>query len=283
MAQSGISACDTGGVILAPHAMLPGSGPASLTAFSAANETGTPATAGGYGFLYDSPGLSALTSFVGEMRPVAACVRISCYAPETQNSGMFFGYEGSAKNIVINTSAGDKSSYFTLGQTAQNVIFNGMTTGDTFSTYEVRINYPAADANWQTFRDMSRTAVAAGTYDGADAAEFDLSDMPVAVVGITGGTPGTRYLMDGAIVYEWQPKLTVGMSAPKRQATASSSMLAQTGKLVQQVANKWGGMLISSAVNYATGGGSGAVLALARQSYAASIQSARVPRIGWNP
>jgi hypothetical protein len=196
---------------------------------------------------------------------------------------MFYGYEGTAKQFAVSVTAGDKTSPYSIPVTPQNIIFNGMTTRDTFCTYEVKINYPNSDAAWQTYRDMTRTNVAAGVYDSADAGDLDVSDMPIAIVGITGGTPGTRYLIDGAVVYEWQPKLTVGMSVPKKLASASSSVLATTAKLVQAAAHRWGGMLINSAVNYATGGGAGAVLSLARESYAASLQARKgVPRIGWH-
>jgi len=79
--------------ILTPHAMVPGSGPAAISVVSADNETyvrASFAAPGQYSIASDPTGLSSMAAMAGEMRPVAACIRISCLSTDVQNSGLFF-------------------------------------------------------------------------------------------------------------------------------------------------------------------------------------------------
>jgi len=105
-------------------------------------------------------------------------------------------------------------------------------------------------------------------YRSGDASDPDWSEMPVAVVGVTSAQPGSQYLFDGAVVYEWQPKVTIGIVPPPKVPSNPGNLQA-TARAVQGVANKWGGMLISTAADYASGGSASAVLGLLRQGYAA--------------
>lgn len=264
-ALSGMPACDTLFAILVPHAMVAGSGPAALTIYGASNETGAAQGLSGGFIQYDPPGLSGLNSYVGEMRPVAACLRITCMATDTANSGLFFGYEGAARQMVQHGTVADSTTSYYPTQTAQNMIFNGRTSGKTYSSFEAKVNYPNADPEWQEFRELTPTAGQAGTANSttrsADATDPDFSQMPIAIVGVTSAAAGARYLVDGVIVYEWQPKLTVGVMTPAR-IPANPSALGQSAKSVQSIAVKTGGMLVGAIANYATGGASGAALGI---------------------
>lgn len=277
--------CNTLLAVLTPHAMFPGFGPSALSYRANSNETSTMATTGlitapaFYGWT-DPAGLSALTSFVGEMRPVAACVRITCLGSDVENSGLFFGYEGAAKDFITHVDGDFKNSY-APATSAQNIIFNGQTSGDTYKTYEVRVNYPNAPVQWQDWRKVASDSTTTGIPESGDAADVTFDDMPIAMVGVTSAKPGTKYLIDGAIVYEWQPKSFVGLVAPKKEPS-NPGALASVARTVQMVANKWGGMLISSAANYATGGNASAVMGLLRQGYSAyTAGRPNQPLLGW--
>jgi len=274
--------CNTLIGVLTPHAMVSGAGPTAFSVLGLVNESTVPGTgASGPAFLTgDPPGLSALSSYVGEMRPVAACIRITCLGTDIQNSGMFFGYEGSCKQFAAHS--GDDTTAYQPITSAQNIIFNGQSTSQTFKTYEVRINYANADPEWQEFRQLTgATSGTTGVYRSGDASDPDWSEMPIAIVGVTSATPGCNYLFDGAIVYEWQPKVAVGMVAPKK-VPADATALTSTAKTVQTVANKLGGMLISTVADFASGGSASAALGLLRQGYAEyTSRKPKGPMIGY--
>lgn len=285
-AITGGSPCNTLFGMLVPHAMKV-SGPCVLSFRASGTEDIFNATTGLVGTDYydytDPAGLSQLSGFVGEMRPVAACIRITCLGSDADNQGLFFGYEGGAKTFLAHCD-NDFTKGFTINSTAQDVIFNGQTTGDTYKTYEVRINYPNASPQWQDWRSMSTTNTVTGTVESGDANDVSYSEMPVAIVGVTSAKPGVNYLFDGAVVYEWQPKsIGVGLTGPKK-VPADDGALQKVAKLVQTVANKYGGMLISAATNFATGGNASAALGLLRQGYASyTASSTRQPLLlGWH-
>lgn len=270
-AVSGFPSCDTLFAVLTPHAMVSGGGPSVLGIYGAVNETTVANGTSGSYIWTDPPGLSGLNSYVGEMRPAAACVKISCMATDTVNSGLFFGYEGTARQMLIHFPPGtDYNQPFFPIQTAQNLIFNGQTSGKTYNTFEARINYPSADPEWQEFRQLSAasgqsTGVGNAVTRSPDGTDPDFSQMPVAVVGVTSATPGARYLIEGVVVYEWQPKITVGVIAPIKKI-ANPAALQSAAKVVQNVAAKTGGMLVGAIANYATGGASGAALGMLQQA-----------------
>lgn len=280
----GLNACNTITGILTPHAMMGVGGPAVLAYRAAMTETMNQTTTGinnGPYYAYGDPvGLNSLNSLAGEMRPIAACIRITCLGNDSNNQGLFFGYEGAAKQFIAHAETGFTTAFAPRG-TPQDVIFNGMTTGDTYKTYEVRINYPNASPVWQDWRSVVDNAVTAtGTVESGDANDISFSEMPIAIVGVTSAQPGVNYLFDGAIVYEWQPKTIIGLVGP-RKTLADPTALAKVARAVQAVANKWGGMLISTAADYATGGSASAIFGLLRQGYAASTsQRQPVLRLG---
>jgi len=268
-AASGTPACDSFFAVLTPHAMVAGTGPDTLGVFPAIGETSLPISNGG--LAVDLQGLSGLSSYAGEMRPVSACVRITCMAPDTSNSGLFFGYEGTARQILQHITTTDNTTPFIPCVTPQNLIFNGSTSGQTFKTFEARINYPAADPEWQEMRNMTpgvsqSTGVDNGVTRSPDGSDPDFSQMPIAIVGVTSAQSGARYLIDGAVVYEWAPKLTIGLSAPPKKPV-NTTALASSGKIVQTVARKMGGMLVSTVADMATGGSASTVLGLLREAY----------------
>jgi len=280
---TGGTVCNTISAILTPHAMVQAGGPTALAFRAISGETTQYATTGINGtplYSYSDPaGLSSLASFVGEMRPVAACVRITCLGGDSLNQGLFFGYEGAAKQFITHAETGLATAYCPLGS-PQDVIFNGQTTGDTYKTYEVRINYPNASPVWQDWRQVvNNPTTATGTVESADANDLSYSEMPIAIVGVTSAAPGCTYLFDGAIVYEWQPKTLIGLVGP-RKSLADPTALGKVARAVQSVANGWGGMLISTVADLATGGNASAVLGLLRQSYAAST-SRKLPALNW--
>lgn len=277
---TGAADCNTLCAVLTPHAMKQAGGPAVLAFRSNATETTPYTTTGlvnGPYYSYGEPaGLSALNGFAGEMRPVAACIRITCLGTDSDNQGLFFGYEGAAKQFIAHCD-GNFTNAFTPNGSPQDVIFNGQTTGDTYKTYEVRINYPNAAPQWQDWRQVDSPLTTTGVIESGDAGDAIYSEMPIAIVGVTSAKPGVNYLFDGAVVYEWQPKTISGMVGPKK-VPANPTALARVAKAVQQVANKWGGMLISTAADYATGGNSSTAFALLRQGYAAyTAGNARQP------
>lgn len=276
--------CNTISAVLTPHAMVNQGGPTAI-AYRAINSETTPYTTTGingtplYGYT-DPAGLSSLASFVGEMRPIAACIRITCLGSDSQNQGLFFGYEGAAKQFIKHAEGVLNTAYCPNGS-AQDVIFNGQTTGDTYKTYEVRINYPNASPVWQDWRSVTENpTVPAGQLDSGDAADLSFSEMPIAIVGVTSAAPGCNYLFDGAIVYEWQPKTIIGLVGPKK-APADPTALGRVARALQTVANKWGGMLISHAANYATGGNASAIFGLLRHTYAASTNQRQPVLTNW--
>lgn len=284
-AITGGTPCNSLEAVIAPHAMTAVGGPATLCFRAQPNETLQFATAGQVNGPYydyaDPAGLGALTSFVGEMRPIAACIRITCLGSDSQNQGLFFGYEGAAKQFVTHAD-GDFTKTFTPLGSIQDVIFNGQTTGDTYKTYEVRINYPNAPPQWQDWRALGTATSVTGVVESGDANDISFSEMPIGIVGVTSAQPGVSYLFDGAIVYEWQPKTIAGLVGPKK-VPADPTMLSRVAKAVQGVANSLGGMLISTATDFATGGNASAALGLLRQGYAAYANSrANQPLLlGW--
>lgn len=267
--------------VLTPHAMnAGGTGPNAFSFRAQPNEGAQFATAGQMGSPYftwgDPNGLPAVNGFAGEMRPVAACIRITCLGADTSNQGMFFGYEGPAKSFITH-SDGDFTKPFLPQGCVQDIIFNGQCSGDTYKTYEVRINYPNATPQWQDWRQVGTPLTTTGVIESGDAGDQVFSEMPIAIVGVTSAQPGINYLFDGAIVYEWQPKTISGIVGPKK-VPADPTALAKVAKAVQLVANKWGGMLISTATDFATGGNASAALGLLRQGYAAyTARNARQP------
>lgn len=269
---TGGAECNTLTAVLTPHAMQAGFGPSVLTVRAQPNEVVQHSNLGIINTPYytyaDPAGLSALASFVGEMRPVAACIRITCLGSDIDNQGLFFGYEGAAKQFVKHVDDDFKNSFTVMG-TTQDVIFNGQTTGDTYKTYEVRINYPNATQQWQDWRQITGPVSSlTGVVESGDASDISYSEMPIAMVGVTSAKPGVNYLFDGAIVYEWQPKTIAGLTGPKK-VPSSPTALASVARTVQSIANNWGGMLISTAADYATGGNASAALSLLKQSYSA--------------
>lgn len=275
------SSRDTIGALLTPHCMINGNGtPGAVSIYGANSEAQTFLIAGGNSA--DPQGLLGLSSYVGEMRPVAACIRITCMGSDLENTGMFFGYEGTAKQYIRHTTVSDMATAFIPNTSAQNFIFNGRTSGDTYKTFEAMVNYPCADEDWQDFRSLTVNAAQSGANFSVtrspDGTDPDFSQMPIAFVGVTSATPGCRYLIDGAIVYEWFPKAFVGLSAPPR-TTISATNLGVVAKYVQSVASKYGGMLVGAAANYVTAGNANQVLGLLRSAYAA--RNAGPARIGW--
>lgn len=269
-AASGMPSCDTIMAILTPHSMVAGGGTFAGIIQGAVNESTAPISTGNTSF--DPQGLSGLASYVGEMRPISACVRISCMATDTANSGLFYGYEGTAKQYITHYTPTDYTSGFVSNVTAQNIILSGgQTSGATFSAFEARINYPNADPEWQEMRNMTSTTAQGGTSGSVtrsgDGSDPDFSEMPIAIVGVTSATPGARYLIDGAIVYEWAPKLTIGIAAPQEKP-ANKVALATSAKAVEAVASKMGGMLVGAVSGFASGGSAGAALGLIRAAYA---------------
>lgn len=270
---------DTLFAVLTPHCMVAGGGsPYALGIFTAPNETNTILESGGA--VYDPKGLSGLSSYVGEMRPTAACLRITCMGSDNENTGIFYGYEGSAKSIIKHS--GDNGTLFVPNVAAQDMIFNGQTSANTYETFESRINYPNAEEDWQEFRNMTVSLGQAGagnsTDRSPDGTDPDFSQMPIAVVGVTSGTPGCRYLVDGAIVYEWYPKMTIGIAAPPR-SSAPLSAKESTAKYVADVAKAAGGMLVGIAKHQMASGNANQVLGLLKGAYAA--QAGGPPRITW--
>lgn len=277
--STGVTISDTLFAVLTPHCMVAGSStPSALGIFCAATESMYIPQAGGG--TYDPKGLSGLASYVGEMRPVAACIRITCMGGDSNNTGVFFGYEGSAKAIIKHS--GDQSTIFVPNVSAQDMIFNGQSSGDTYSTFESRINYPNAEEDWQEFRSLTATLGQAGagnsTNNSGDGTDPDFSQMPIALVGVTSGTPGCRYLIDGAIVYEWYPKMTIGLAAPPR-TTAPLNVRESTAKAVADAAKRAGGMLVGAAMDSMTSGNANQVLGLLKGAYAA--RNAGPARIAW--
>lgn len=276
-----VPACDTLFAALIPHAMsTTAASPSAVAIYGAATEQAQPSFESGA--FQDPQGLASLTSFVGEMRPVAACIRITCMGSDTNNTGIFFGYEGSCKSFLKHATGSDVTTQYIPGTNAQNLIFNGQTSGDTYKTFEARINYPNADEDWQQFRNsvsVPTQALAGNSRLGSfDATDPDFSGMPVAIVGVTSATTGCRYLIDGAIVYEWYPKIESGYSAPPRE-NSSASALKTVANYVQSVAKRAGGMLVGYAADYVTAGNANRVIGMLKSAYAA--QHAGVPRIGW--
>lgn len=257
--------------VLTPHAMRSGGiGPNTFSFRAQPNETTAFTTAGQMGSPYftwgDPTGLAAVNGFAGEMRPVAACIRITCLGSDIENQGMFFGYEGAAKSFITHSDADFTKPFLPQGS-AQDIIFNGQNTGDTYKTYEVRINYPNAAPQWQDWRQVDTPLTTTGVIESGDAGDQVYSEMPIAIVGVTSAKPGVNYLFDGAIVYEWQPKTISGIVGPKK-VPADPGALAKAAKVVQSIANSWGGMLISTASDFATGGNASAALGLLRRGYA---------------
>lgn len=286
LATSGGTVCDTLQALLVPHAMWPGNGPAAIAVTSKASETDVTPAAGYISSATryakaDPAGLTGLIAIAGEMRPVAACIRITCLGSDQNNTGLFFGYEGAAKQFIAHGDGSYLNPYVSVG-TAQNVIFNGQSCSDTYKTYEVRINFPNANPNWQDWRAVNSQLASSGLIESSDANDLNFSEMPIAMVGVTSATPGTRYLFDGAIVYEWQPQTINGMVGPKK-IPANPGALASVAKSVQNVANSWGGMLISTAADYASGGSASAVMGLLRQGYASyTAKNSKQPLLlGW--
>lgn len=278
------TACDTLTAVLIPHAMCATTAPAALSITSLLNETqvlGQQAAAG-YFISTDPSGLSALNNVAGQMRPVAACLKVSCLGSEVENSGSFFGYEGEAKNIIKH-SGGAANSNFYPAISGQNIMFAGKAVADTYKSLEVDVNIPNADSDYLTWRrvDAFQTA-AGGIYRSGDAADQEWSNMPIAIAGVTSAKPGCKYLFEGAIVYEWLPQLITGFTAPPKTA-ADSSAFDRSRYSVSNVARSLGGMLIRSVNDAIIGGNAGAYAGLLRQSYAAytSAQGSARPRLGW--
>jgi len=283
-AITGGAVSDTLTAILTPHAMVPGVGPFSLSVVSTSNESqvlgGPPAA--GYFVAQDPVGLTALASMAGEARPIAACVRISCLGSDTVNSGLFFGYEGPARQIIQH-SGDDTTQYYPQISAQQLILTGGITNPNTYGILEAKVNYPNASPDWQTFRQLTGSASSAtGVLSSGDAADPDWSQMPIAVAGVTSATPGAQYLIDGAIVYEWQPKLALGIDTPARKPVGPTA-LQSTARTIQSVAQSWGGMLVHMAADYATGGSASAINGILRTAFAASSskQSAGHPMLGW--
>jgi len=287
--QSITGAAITGGVVsntlfgcLTPHAMVPGSGPPALSISSQGSETAAFSAAPGANYCLgaDPVGLSSMAAIAGEMRPVAACIRISCLSQDTSNGGLFFGYEG-ANRQFLNHGGDDTQPYYPYVSAQQIILTGGLTTTNTFGVYESKINYPNADATWQEFRQTTGTQSAAtGVARSGDASDADWSEMPIAIAGVTSAIPGAQYLFDGAIVYEWQPRVTLGIDTPAKRPS-NPTALQKTARSLSSVAKSMGGMLVNIAADYASGGSATAVNHMLRTGFAQMTAGSRQPMIGW--
>lgn len=270
--------------VLAPHAMVPGVGPAAISIVSADTETfvrTSMPTSGFFSTTSDPVGLSAMAAMAGEMRPVAACIRVACLSADTLNSGLFFGYEGASRQFLSH-STDDTGPYFPAISAQQLILTGALTNTNTFGCYESKINYPNADATWQEFRQVTGAqSTPTGVARSGDASDPDWSQMPIAIVGVTSAIPGAQYLFDGAIVYDWQPKVTLGIDTPAKKPV-SPSALASTARSVQGVARQLGGMLVNMASDFASGGSSTAASHMLRLGYNQMVaRNTSAPMLGW--
>jgi hypothetical protein len=155
----------------------------------------------------------------------------------------------------------------------------GWNNGIVTEGVEAAVNYAAASDQWQAFKQISNPT----TQGSPDAGDADISQMPIAAVGVGGAVPGTQYLVSGAIVYEWVPTLSLGPggSGTERPLVRKQSVL---DKVIAQV-SAYGPMLVGVASKLATGGPSLALsdlfYRLSVNNYSGNTVPAR-PQIAWH-
>lgn len=282
--------------VLVPSAMTvaqPAVGGASTISISTSgSETGAPwnnASIGtnNFGANYfwntDPVGLNALNGISALCRPVAGCIKLEYYAPGSAttlnvNTGSFFGYEGVASNYYFQYTPGSTPGAIVPNASNSTFAMLGWSSGIVTEGVESAVNYAAANSEWQEFKQLNNP-----TLQGSpDAANQDISQMPIASVGVGGATPGTQYLISGAVVYEWVPTLNFGPSGTgsERPTARKQSVL---DKVISQVA-AYGPMLVGVASKLATGGPTLAIsdlmYRLSINNYNGQPQQAR-PQIAW--
>lgn len=191
----------------------------------------------------DPTGLSALDNVSSLIRPVAACAKLEFYTGT--NTGSFMAYEGECGDYAKHLDAnGQACMYPTI--TNSQVAQLGWATSITTQGVEACVNYASAAPAFQNFRQLSNTNAT-----NADIGDYDFSGMPLAILGVGGATTGSKYVLSGAVVYEWVPSLSLLVAGDSHRPVVRKQ--STLDKVARQL-SEYGPMLVGVASKFAMGG-----------------------------
>lgn len=175
--------------------------------------------------IVDPQGLQTLCSMAGSARPIAACLKMRYVGVAGQASGSMVAYQGPLKqNWTMGNAYGSSSgaTVGTLGPTSatgtrlpapsssyDEIFLQGKSVQSPTATAELCVNYANCDVSYTEFEDLR-----SGNNEPALNPAYDLTQMPYGQISVTDAVPGSRYVIEGAIIFEWVPKFGQGIQLP---------------------------------------------------------------------
>jgi hypothetical protein len=185
------------------------------------------------------PGAANLTTMAAQVRPIAGCVKLKYTGPANTAQGEMYAWEGQGDENFASVAS---SQSMIVRQSPQYFILNGANAPIT-SGVEAMLNYAKAPIAQTQYADplVTHTDVYC----------------PMAVVGVSGASSGSAFVVEGTIIVEWTPQLSLGMPRPnqmllkpgaaERVANALKMAAPLLVRVGSQVLGGYAGMLATSA------------------------------------